>query len=426
MNLTRRNWLTLTGGAALAASLPRSRSVAAAAAASEQPLIRDYEKPMFNLPGQIKSPVKVASIEMLQKGTGYFVRTRSTDGAVGLIGTKQVEDFMPIFSNLVAPHFIGKDARDLESLVDSVYFANYKIAGIPFWCPVAYVEQSLLDMLGKIAGKPVGALLGGVVKKDIPVYLSGSARLLTAEEEVEVYVRGVAATGARAVKFKIGGRMSRNLDAYPGRTEKLVHLAREKLGDRIVLRADANGSYDVRKGIEVARLLEQLNFDFFEEPCPWEELTETQQVAKAVKIAIAAGEQDSSLPRFQWMLQNGVMGIAQPDINYNGGLIRAKRVARMAESLGKTIVPHNTQTGATSVNIVQFASCTKNTGPFMEYPWRRPQETPGWYKPDFKIVNGSIRAPDTPGMGLEIDPDYLKTATVIAKIDKPARSGNAG
>src|SRR4029077_3267500 len=154
----------------------------------------------------------------------------STDGAVGLIGTKQVEDFIPIFTNLVAPHFIGKDVRDLESLVDSVYVANYKIAGLPFWCPVAYCEQSLLDMLGKVAGKPVGALLGGVIHKEIPVYLSGSARVLSAEEEVDIYVRALAETGAKAVKFHMGGRMSRNLDTYPGRSEKLLTLAREKLG----------------------------------------------------------------------------------------------------------------------------------------------------------------------------------------------------
>lgn len=424
MHLTRRDWLKFTGGAALAASLPRS--LAAAAARDERPLIRDAEQPMFDLPGQFKEPVIVESVEMLKRGTNFFVRTRAKNGATGITGTKQVEDFLPIFEHLVAPRFIGKDARDLETLVDDVYRANYKLAGLAFWCPVAYVEQSLLDLLGKIAGKPVGALLGGVIRDEIPIYLSGSDRVLSAEEEVAVYERGVPATGAKAVKFKIGGRMSRNLDTYPGRTETLLRRAREKLGDKIVLRADANGSYDVPNGIRIGHLLEELNYDFFEEPCPWEELSETQAVAKALRIPIAYGEQNSSLWQFDWALRNGVMKIAQPDINYNGGLIRAKRVARMAEKLGGTIVPHNTQTGATSVNILQFASSTRNAAPFMEYPWRAPQQTPTWYRPDFKIVDGKIRVPTAPGMGLEIDPDYLKEATVIAKIDKPARGGGSG
>ena len=381
---------------------------------------------MFDLPGQIKDAVKIESVEMLKRGNNHFVRTRSTAGAVGIVETKQVGDFIPIFQHLVAPYFIGRDARDLESLVDEVYRANYKLAGLAFWCPVAYVEQSLLDLLGRVAAKPVGALLGGVIRKEIPVYLSGSARELTAEEEVAIYVRGVAETGAKSVKFKIGGRMSRNLDAYPGRTDQLVRLAREKLGDKMVLLADANGSYNAAKGIEVGRMLESLKYDFFEEPCPYEELSETQAVAKALKIPVAFGEQNYSLWQFQWMLQNGVMSIVQPDLNYNGGLIRAKRVARIAERLGKTIVPHNTQTGASSVNIVQFASCTRNTGPAMEYPWRAPQQPVSWYSPNFKVANGVIRVPEGPGLGIDIDPDYLKAATVIAKIDQPGRGGGSG
>jgi L-alanine-DL-glutamate epimerase-like enolase superfamily enzyme len=107
-------------------------------------------------------------------------------------------------------------------------------------------------------------------------------------------------------------------------------------------------------------------------------------------------------------------------------LIRAKRVARMAEKLGRTIVPHNTQTGATAVNILQFASSTKNIGAFMEFPWRAPQAAASWFTPNFKIENGVVRVPTTPGMGIEFDPDYLKTATVVARIDRPARAGGSG
>jgi L-alanine-DL-glutamate epimerase-like enolase superfamily enzyme len=429
MNLTRRDWLKFTGGAALAASLPRSLSAATTAIdfpRDVSPLIRAGEEPMFDLPGQIKSPVIIESIEMLKRGNNYFVRSRSKDGVVGITGTKQVEDFVPIFQHLVAPHFIGKDARNLESLIDYVYRENYKLASIPLWCPIAYAEQSLLDLLGQTAQKPVGALLGGVIRTEIPVYLSGSARVLSAEEEVDVYVRGMAATGSMAVKFHMGGRMSRNVDTYPGRSETLLVRAREKLGDKAILMADANGSYDVPNAIRIGRLLESLNYAFYEEPCPFEELGETQAVAKALKIPLAFGEQNFSLWQFEWMMRNGVMQIVQPDMNYNGGIIRAKRVARLAEKLGKTIVPHNTQTGANSVNILQFASCTKNATPYMEYPWRAPQQTPTWYKPDFKIVDGKIQVPTTPGMGLEIDPDYLKQATVVAMIDKPARDGGTG
>ena len=409
---SRREWMKLTTGAGFGALL----SGKASGVEEEKRSFPDYEKPLFDLPGRIKGAAKIETIELLKHGGNYFVRTRSTSGATGLAPTKQVEPFIPIFKDIVAPHFIGKDARDIETLIDTVYIANYKLAGIPFWCPVAYIEQSLLDMLGHISGKTVGELMGGVLRKEIPVYLSGSGRETTAEREVEVYIRGVELTGTKIVKFKIGGRMSRNLDAYPGRTEKLVKLARERLGNSVTLYADANGSYDARKAIEVGRMLEGLNYAMFEEPCPWEELTETQQVTKALTIPISCGEQDSSLWRFQWMMKNGVMDIVQPDINYNGGLIRAARVARMAQGFGLKIVPHNTQTGAASVNILQFASCTPNIGPAMEYTWREPQKPQSWFAPNFIIDKGKLRVPEGPGLGIEIDPAHLAQAEVVAKI----------
>jgi L-alanine-DL-glutamate epimerase-like enolase superfamily enzyme len=404
--MNRRSFLTTSAGAALLAANLR---------ADGDDAIPEYQKPVFDLHQNVKDPVKIASIELLQSGKLYFVRTRSTEGAEGIVETKDMEDFIPILLRRVVPHFLGKDARDLESLVDAVYVANYKLSGQAFWCPVAYVEQSLLDLLGKTVHKPAAELMGGVLRKEIPVYLSGSGRDTTAEEEVDVYVRGVELTGAKAVKFKIGGRMSDNRDAYPGRTDKLLELAQKKLAGKVTLMADANGSYSAARGIEIGRRLEAMKYLWFEEPCPWEELSETKKVADALGMKVAFGEQDSSLWLFQWMIENKVMDVVQPDLNYNGGFTRAARVARMARKAGMWICPHNTQTGAASVNILQFAASTPNIGPWMEYVWRAPQKKQAWFSPNFEIRNGVIPLPPGPGMGLEFDPDFLKKATLITK-----------
>jgi L-alanine-DL-glutamate epimerase-like enolase superfamily enzyme len=384
-----------------------------ARAADADIAVADFQKPVFNLPGLFKSPVRIASIDLLQSGSRFFVRTRSTDGVEGVIQTKDMEDFVSVLHRRVIPHFLGKDARDLESLVDEVYIANYKLAGQALWCPVAYVEQSLFDLLGKTAHKPVTELMGGALRKEIPVYLSGSGRDETAEDEVEVYVRGVEATGAKAVKFKIGGRMSDNRDAYPGRTDKLLELAQKKLAGKVTMMADANGSYNAAKGIEIGKRLEEMKYLFFEEPCPWEEKSETKKVADALSMKLAFGEQDSSLWMFQWMIENRVLDIVQPDLNYNGGFIRAARVARMARKANLWICPHNTQTGPASVNILNFAAATPNIAPYMEYVWRAPQKKESWYTPNFDIRNGVIAVPSTPGIGVEFDPDFLKKCTLV-------------
>jgi L-alanine-DL-glutamate epimerase-like enolase superfamily enzyme len=405
--MNRRDFLKASAGAA-ALGIPLS----AADMASE---ILEYQKPVFNLHKFFNTPVKIASIELLQAHNQFFLRTRSTDGAEGIVQTKDIADYTQLLAHRVIPHFLGKDARDLEHLVDEVYItnSNYKLAGQAFWCPVAYVEQSLFDLMGKTLKKPVGELMGGVLRKEIPVYLSGSGRDTTAEEEVEIYVRGVENTGAKAVKFKIGGRMSDNHDASPGRTDTILELAQKKLAGKVTLMADANGSYDAKNAIEIGKRLQDMKYLWFEEPCPWEELSETKKVADALEMKIAFGEQNSSLWQFQWIIDNRVCDVIQPDLNYNGGFIRAARVARMARKAGMWICPHNTQTGAASVNILQFAATTPNIGPWMEYVSRGPTKKESWYAPNFEIRNGVIPVPSGPGMGLEFDPEFLKLAKVV-------------
>jgi len=409
--MNRRNFFLATGGGALLTS-QASRARGASDMSSE---IQEYKKPVFNLQRFFSAPVKIASIELLQARGHYFLRTRSADGAEGIVQTKDIADYIPILAHRVRRQFLGQDARDLERLVDEVYAAdsNYKLAGQEFWCPVAYIEQSLFDLMGKALKKPAGELMGGVLRKEIPVYLSGSGRDTTAEEEVDVYVREVERTGAKAVKFKIGGRMSDNRDAYPERTDKLLELAQRKLAGKVTLMADANGSYDAANAIEIGRRLQEMKYLWFEEPCPWEELSETKKVADALEMKVAFGEQDSSLWLFQWMIDNRVMDVVQPDLNYNGGFIRAARVARMARRANMWICPHDTQTGAASVNILQFAATTPNIGPWMEYVSRKAPKKESWYAPNFDIGNGVIPVPAGPGMGLEFDPEFLKDAAVV-------------
>jgi L-alanine-DL-glutamate epimerase-like enolase superfamily enzyme len=208
--------------------------------------------------------------------------------------------------------------------------------------------------------------------------------------------------------------MSDNRDAMPGRTDKILELAAKHLAGKVTLMADANGSYDAKNAIAIGKRLQEMKYLWFEEPCPWEELSETKKVADALDMKIAFGEQDSSLWLFQWMIENKVIDVVQPDLNYNGGFIRAARVARMARKAGNMwICPHNTQTGAASVNILQFAASTPNIGPFMEYVSRGPAKKESWYSPNFEIKNGVIPLPPGPGMGLEFDPEFLKKATLV-------------
>lgn len=369
--------------------------------------------PAYALHAVSKTPVRIERIEVLQHEGHVFVRSRSTDGAEGVCLTNGRDYLVPLLADRIIPFFVGKDARDLESLVDLVYRrheSNYKLAGLAFWNPVAWVEISLLDLLGRLAGKPIAALLGGVRRREIPVYLSSTQRDITPEHEAERFARRIAETGARAVKFKVGGRMSRNADESPGRTERIVPHLRKTLGDDVTLYVDANGSYDVKRGIEVGRLLEAHGVAIYEEPCPFDEYEDTKAVADALKVTVAGGEQDTSLARFRAIARTRALDLLQPDIMYCGGFLRALEIARMAAERGLAgIAPHNPKTGAGQAHVLQFAACVPNLHGFQEYHVRDAEPEP-WATPTIAVRDGVMKVPDGPGLGITIDPDVLRRA----------------
>ncbi|UCH63473.1 MAG: mandelate racemase/muconate lactonizing enzyme family protein [Fidelibacterota bacterium] len=365
----------------------------------------------------LPSPVEIASVELLRNGQNLFVRATSTEGAVGIAMTNnaRMSFLYPILVQRVAPYFIGKDARDLDALIDGIYVheSNYKLQGLAFWIPVASVEFALLDLLGNMAGRPVGELLGGIVRRDVAVYRANNHRGKTAEESVELIAKSVAETGARAVKFKIGGRMSKNADFPPGRTEALIPLVRKVLGDEITLYADSNGSYDAPKAIEIGRLLEAADVAFYEEPCPFDYLEETKQVAEALTIPIAGGEQESSLRRFRWMIHNDCVQIVQPDLHYFGGFIRCIRVARMAAEAGIPCTPHMSGSGLGYLYMLHFASCVPNIGPYQEYKGKSKDIPVTCDTSSLESRDGVVRIPSGPGLGVDFDPDFVRKAEVV-------------
>jgi len=357
-------------------------------------------RPVLQLEG-LDKPLVIESIELLRKGGDYFVHVRSRDGAEGIsLANSRAAYLDGILNRLVVPYFIGKDARQLEDHLFEVYRygSNYKLQGIALWCPVAWVEFAVLDMIGRASNKSIGELLGGVVREDVPFYVASGRRDTTPQEEVEYLAELVERTGAKAVKFRVGGRMSRNADAMPGRTETLIPLARKTLGDDIAIHADANSSYDPPQAIEVGRMLEDIDAVYFEEPCPFDHLEDTKRVTDALTIPVAGGEQEFSQRRFRWTILNHGVDIVQPDVQYYGGLIRSTRVARMAALANMPTTVHISG-GFGFVYMLHFASCTADVGLYQEYK-EGVNKYGGWFSPALKIRDGAITVPKGPGVGI--------------------------
>ena len=414
MNLNRRLFNKSGLGAGVCAMTQGHVSAAAPPKTTIAQLDKAAAAPILKV-ASIKTPVKIASIELLRNRRDFFVRTTSTDGAVGVAVTNGRAAYLhTILKQLVIPYFVGGDARNLESLIDGVYVyrSNYKLSGLALWCCVAWVEFSILDLLGKVTNKPVGELLGGVIRRQIPIYVASGNRHTTPQQEVDILTKHIERTGAGAIKFKVGGRMSNNADSMSGRSEGLIRIVRKALGDEVKIYADANGSYDCRKAVEIGKLMQDSNIDMFEEPCPFDHLEQTKCVADALSIPIAGGEQETSLRRFRWMVHNNAVQVVQPDLHYNGGFIRAIRVARMAAEAGMTVIPHMSGDGVGYVDVLHFASCTPNIGDFHEYKGGLDKTGP-WYDPPLRLKNGAINVPTAPGLGINNVDDILRNAKPV-------------
>ncbi len=364
-----------------------------------------------------KNAVKIASVELLQNGRHYLTRVRSADGAEGLAGAHDsvMAATYPIFLKRVAPYFIGRDARNLEDLIQGVYLkdSNYKWQGLPFWVPVAAVEIAVLDMLGKIANKPIGELLGGVVRKEIAVYRASGNRGNSPEAEIDYLKKIVAETGAKAIKFRLGARMSYD-DASTKRDHAMIPLTRKTFGAGMAIYADANGSYDIPMAIRIGRMMEEQNFAFFEEPAPFDYYDETKHIAGALKIPIALGEQESSLRSFRRIIENNVARVIQPDLLYFGGLTRSIKVARMAAAAGMDCTPHMSGGGLGYLYIAHFASCVPNCGPHQEYKGDDDTMPVSCDSSSLKSENGLMKIPSGPGLGIQFDPAFVNKAAVIS------------
>ena len=356
----------------------------------------------------LDKPVIIQSIDLLQVAKEYFVRVRSTDGAEGIsvCNPPRANYLDRIFKNLVAPVFLKKDARDLEDLLWETYRFddNYKLYGIALWSPLAWMEMAILDMLGRMNGKSIGQLLGDVRRKDIAVYVASGRRDTTPPQEIEYLQSLVEKSGAKALKFRLGGRMSRNADAMPGRTETLIPLVRKTLGDDFDLHGDANSSYDPAHAIPVGRMLEEYNYVYYEEPCEFDALEDTKKVRDTLSIPIALGEQEYSDWRFRWTIANRVCDIVQPDLFYYGGLIRSLRVSRMAE-LAKMPTTVHISGGFGFVYMLHFASIAADIGKYQEYKLGM-EKYGSWFDPPIAVKNGRMNVPVGPGLGIK-DPDAL-------------------
>jgi D-arabinonate dehydratase/D-galactarolactone cycloisomerase len=282
---------------------------------------------------------------------------------------------------------------------------------------VAAVNIALWDLTGKATGLPVYQLLGGAARTTIPLYWSVGAGWQKSPDQMVADVQRGYDLGFRAFKIRMDWGTFRQ-DANPEKDFQLFRACRESLPPDVPLSFDANSGYSVSTAITQGRRFEQLGLSHFEEPIPYYDLPGLRQVVDALDVPVSSGEWEPSRWRFADLIALGNPDIVQPDILAAGGITELLRICDLAGAYNKPVMPHCSPflplTAAASLHLYStllngvrpHEFTTEGTAPI--------EEAAALLEDPILPVNGEIRLPDRPGLGLTLNERELARAIVDA------------
>ena len=279
------------------------------------------------------------------------------------------------------------------------------IKGYPY--AKAAVELALFDVAARTLGVPVHMLLGGRVRDRIPV--THSIGLLDYAEAERECVR-VVAEGIRTIKIKVG--------VDPGRDVEIVRRIREAVGPEINLCVDANEGYRTPgTAVQIIRRMEPYDLIYVEQPV--EGIERTAEVARAIDAPVMLDESAWNAHDVLRIIETGAADIVSLYTTKPGGLLKAMETAAVCRAAGIVCnVNGSVETGVGNLANLQLAAAAPAAELSCVVPVSTPAEARGdriagiYYRDDFlaepmELVDGAIRLPEGPGMGIDIDPDKV-------------------
>ena len=345
-----------------------------------------------------------------------FVRLTTDSGATGWgqISTYNADITATVFHRQIAPWSLGADAFDLQALVDTIPEREHKYPGSYLYRALAGLDTAMWDLRGKLEGKPVVELLGGTPGR-LRTYASSMRRDITPQDEALRLCQLRDQYGFDAFKFRVARECGRDIDEWPGRTEAIVPAMRQALGPDVALMVDANSGFSPARAIEVGRLLQDHGVSHYEEPCPYWELEQTQQVSQALSLDVTGGEQDWDFATWRRMIALQAVDIVQPDVLYMGGIQRTLQVARMAQAAGMPCTPHSANLSMVTLFTMHLLKAIPNAGKYLEFSIEGPEYYPWqqdlFVRSPYTITDGCIEVSAEPGWGVEIAPEWLARST---------------
>jgi muconate cycloisomerase len=279
------------------------------------------------------------------------------------------------------------------------------IKGFPY--AKAAVEFAAYDLAGKQCGLPVHRLLGGAVRRRIPVTHSIG---LLGFEEAEREVAQVVAEGIRTIKIKVG--------VDPDRDVEMVSRIRDTVGPGIALCIDANQGYRTPgEAIRTSRRMERCDLIYFEQPV--EGIERLAQVARAIDVPVMADESAWNAHDVIQIAEQRAAQIVSIYTTKPGGLYRAMEAAAVARAAGIICnVNGSVETGIGNLANLALAAAAPAVVLSCVVPVSTPAQAQSgqiagiYYKDDLiaeamRLVDGAIELPTASGMGIAVDKDKV-------------------
>ena len=216
--------------------------------------------------GSEDQDVRITSIETFTTPLIGFVRVTAENGQTGWgqVSTYNSDLSCQVLHRQVAPWMLGRGIDALEQVIDLIPLREHKYPGTYLCRAMAGLDTAVWDLRGKMAGKPVAALLGGSAG-DLRAYASSMRRDITPEDEAERLKALSGQFGFDAFKIRVGAECGRDIDEWPGRSEAMIPYMRKAMGDHVALLADANSGFSPDRAIAIGQMMSDAGFEHFEE-----------------------------------------------------------------------------------------------------------------------------------------------------------------
>ena len=392
---------------------------------------------------------RVETLRLAGRPNLIWVRLRSDQGLTGLgetwFGAAAVEADI---HERIAPLILDAEAGAIEKLQrDMRPYVGFAGTGAEMRA-LSSVDVALWDLAGKAAGKPIAELLGGPLRSEIqvyntcagPDYVSQSADVrpdnfglpggrgarryedldgfLNRPDELagELLEMGIGAMKIWPFDFAAGAADGMDISAADlARGLAPFERVREKYGDSMRLKAELHGLWSLPAAKKIARALEPLEIDWIEDPVWMDRPDLIAELAAETEIPIAGGETLGGLGPFRDLIGRAEVSVPIIDVTWGGGITVAHKVAALAEAAGLPIAFHDCSGPVTLAASVQLALACPNV---VEQEIARAFYH-GWYgdlvdSPP-PLDEGMIRAPDGPGLGLELREEVLAAEDAVVR-----------